>query len=253
MHTPTKSTTASKATFLAKTVKDYPLDTWSMVNFHVARYYHLASEKYPFTHPHQLAASAVRRDATLSHRWLRWCCQIPNDKTTNYPPLTSQYAFKTEGEVSFRWRIDHASELNWDWCFLGLKLGVLHDDIMKVYGIDLEDSPWPIGTALEHLSIFLPSRGIPHSEKLWYPPFGCKLCAPTFPSEQGLTWSDQVAVPEPVYPQQTFQKFPKERVDAILDNYSPSNAEGFHSTTGMQRACGRANITIFAWSDPIDL
>ena len=82
-----------------KIVKDYPLDSWAMVNFHVAAYCRLTSEKYPFTHPRQLAPSTVRRDARLSHRWLCWRCQIPNDKTTNYPHVTSKYAFKTEGEV----------------------------------------------------------------------------------------------------------------------------------------------------------
>ena len=151
--------------------------------FHVARYYHLISEKPPPppTHQRQLGASAIRRGATLSHRWSCWRRQIPNDKTTNYPRLTSKSVFKTEGEVCFDWRIDHATELNWEWYNLGLKLKVTHDDLMKAYGIDLEDSPWPIGTALEYLPVFIPSRGIPHGEKLCYPPFSRKLCAPTFP------------------------------------------------------------------------
>ena len=94
IHTPTLAANAAKQAFLAKTIKDYPLTGWAKVNFHVAGYYHLPSEKHPLTHPRQLMTSAIRRDATLSHRWLCWRCNIPNDRTCPKNLLRQKIALK---------------------------------------------------------------------------------------------------------------------------------------------------------------
>ena len=136
-------------------------------------YYHLPSEKCPLTHPRQLMVSAIRRDTTQSHRWLCWRCNIPNDRTWENPHLTSKYAFKIEGEVSFHWWIEHSADLIWEWYNLALYLGISHEDIMGAYGINLEDVPWPIGSAFEVLRIHIPSgakltttsSGIHHTTK----------------------------------------------------------------------------------------
>ena len=61
------------------------------------------------------------------------------------------------------------------------------------------------------------------------------------------------AVPEPVYPQQTSPKYPKERVDASLNNYDEAVQRGFTPQPGCKEHVEEADITIFAWSDPIDL
>ena len=104
-----------------------------------------------------------------------------------------------------------------------------------------------------HLPNFIPSRGIHHNEKVWYPPFSRKLCAPTLPSEQDLPWNVEVAVPEPADPQRASPKFPKEHIDASLDNYNQAVKRGFAPQPGAKEHVEQADITIFAWSDSIDL
>ena len=256
IHTPTLAANATKQAFLAKTVKDYPLTGWAEVNFHIAGYYHLPSEKYPLTHPRQLMASAIRRDATLSHRWLCWRCNIPNDRTWENPHLTSKYAFKTEGEVSYHWWNEHSSDLIWEWYNLALYLGISHEDIMGAYGIDLEEAPWPIGSALEVLPIHIPSRGKDHNAKLWYPPYNRKQCAASFASEQGLPWSQECGAVKPTYPpeeQKEPERFPQARIDASLATLKRAEDRGFTAQPGVKEHIHEADVTFMGWIDPIDL
>ena len=184
--TPSLSSKISKTAFLRETLECNDLTGWSLINMHVAAYYYEQTWKYSLTHPRQLAAAAVRRDAHLTNRWLCWACQHPNKME---PQKTGKTAFKSSMEVSYHWWQAHASVDQWNWYAMAIHHEVTLEDILKLYGINVEEQPWPVGTALQELPIFIPSRSTPHDRRLFGAPFWRKECDRNCASEQGLPWN----------------------------------------------------------------
>ena len=184
--TPSLSSSISKAALLKELVEDYPIDGWALINLHVSAYYHEPSLRYPLTHPKQLAATAIRRDATLNNRWLCWACQKPNKME---PHKTGKTSFKTSTEVSYHWWNNHSTAAHWDFIHKAEALKVTRADILFAYGISLNDQPWPVGTALDELPVFIPSRSWPHDERLFRHPYHRRVCDTSFASEVGLPWN----------------------------------------------------------------
>ena len=89
--TPPLSATISKTAFLAEMARDNPITGWAAISLHVAAYYYEEGWKRATTHPKQLAATALRRDASLQNRWLCWACQHPNPDA---PQRTGKTSFR---------------------------------------------------------------------------------------------------------------------------------------------------------------
>ena len=130
---------------------------------------------------------------------------------------------------------------------------------MGAYGIDLEEAPWPIGSALEVLPIHIPSRGKDHNAKLWYPPYNRKQCAASFASDQGLPWSQECGAVKPTYrsyppeEQKEPERFPQARIDASLATLKRAEDRGFTAQPGVKEHIHEADVTFMGWIDPIDL
>ena len=267
--TPPLSATISKTAFLAEMARDNPITGWAAINLHVAAYYYEEGWKWAITHPKQLAATALRRDASLQNRWLCWACQHPNPDA---PQRTGKTSFKSSMDVSYHWWPAHATDAQSKWLDLAIHHKVTLADILQMYGINLNEQPWPVGSALAELPTFIPSRSTPHDARLFKDPYWRKKCDTRCPSEQGLPWNETSLVTySGTYPQTSAQDWQQSTTseapmspdkglsDKIL-NRRQQNKEraAMAKDRGLElfpnaEASDEADVTFLGWIDPLDV
>ena len=191
----------SKAAFLRR-VSEMKIEGWALINCHLGSYYYDDS-RWSLTHPRQLSSLSLRRDAELDNRWLCWQCNMPVEGAE--PNDTAKTSFKSPVDQCYHWWQMHAGESHWEWLEEGLELNVTLPEVMYALGIDVDDVPFPLGTALEggRIPRCIPSRPWKaHDERLFGKPWWRKPTNPKARSEQGLPWSPR----PPSYPPPSYNK-----------------------------------------------
>ena len=178
----------SKAAFLRK-VSEMKIEGWALVNCHLGSYYYDDSN-WSLTHPRQLSSLSLRRDAELENRWLCWQCNMPVEGVE--PHDTAKTSFKTPVEQCYHWWQMHAGESHWEWIYEAIDLNVTLPEVMFALGINIDEVPFPLGTALEggRIPRCIPSRPWKlHDPRVFGAPWWRKKTHPSARSEQGLPWT----------------------------------------------------------------
>ena len=198
-----------------------------MVICHVGSYYYDDS-KWPLTHPRQLAALSLRRDADQENRWLCWGCNLPVEGADAHD--TGKTAYKTPVDQCYHWWQHHATDGQWEWLEEGMALGVTMPEVMYSLGVDVYANPYPQGTALDRLPTYIPSRPWKlHDERLFKAPWNLRKTPITARSEVGLPWAPYPpSYPPPSWALDSSSKKASNAQSSPPQTYSTASTGAFH-------------------------
>ena len=88
------------------------------------------------------------------------CAGHPNPDA---PQRTGKTSFKSSIDVSYYWGPARATDAQSKWLDLAIHHKVTLADILQMYGIRLNEQPWPVGSA--ELPTLIPLRSTPHDAR----------------------------------------------------------------------------------------
>ena len=122
------------------------------INFHISSYFYTKEDGWSCSHPEQLSACALRKDASEPLRWTCWACA--RQVNGRLSPLNF---FKTSAEHLEHFFMCDAADHHWDFARKGAELGVSANDFcIAIVGKDLKTTALPTGQPLSIVPLLSP-------------------------------------------------------------------------------------------------